>query len=209
MATHQHTVRFHVDDLWSSHVDPKVNDEFLVWLNQMYGKMGEVTAVHSKKFDYLGVNYDLSEPGVLKMDMIQYMKGMVDEFPMDLTEKVEDPALPGIAAESSGGLLDKEKHQIFHTFVAKELFACKRARPDIHYAITILSTRVSKPQLSDWNNLVHLMKFIAATWEDKLILTADSLHILKWYVDVAFAVHPTLSHTLADALPLARDLASM
>jgi hypothetical protein len=28
----RHTVRFHVDDLMSSHVDPKVNDKFLEWL---------------------------------------------------------------------------------------------------------------------------------------------------------------------------------
>ena len=30
----QQTVRFHVDDLMSSHVDSKVNDEFAKWLNK-------------------------------------------------------------------------------------------------------------------------------------------------------------------------------
>ena len=39
-----HTVRFHVDDLMSSHVDSKVNDEFSVWLNKQCGKCGEVKA---------------------------------------------------------------------------------------------------------------------------------------------------------------------
>ena len=34
----QHTVRFHVDDLLSSHVDPKVKDRFAQWLEKMYGK---------------------------------------------------------------------------------------------------------------------------------------------------------------------------
>ena len=29
----QHTVRFHVDDLKSSHKDPEVNTKFLAWLN--------------------------------------------------------------------------------------------------------------------------------------------------------------------------------
>ena len=38
----QQTVRFHVDDLMSSHVDSKVNDRFHKWLNKMYGKYGEV-----------------------------------------------------------------------------------------------------------------------------------------------------------------------
>ena len=30
------TIRYHVDDIMSSHVDSKVNDEFLMWLNKMY-----------------------------------------------------------------------------------------------------------------------------------------------------------------------------
>ena len=29
----EHTMRFHVDDLMSCHVDKKVNDEFLEWFN--------------------------------------------------------------------------------------------------------------------------------------------------------------------------------
>jgi hypothetical protein len=35
------TVKFHVDDLQSSHIDPKVNDNFLSWLNSKYGSQGE------------------------------------------------------------------------------------------------------------------------------------------------------------------------
>jgi len=38
----QHTVRFHVDDLMSSHKSGSVNDEFEKWLNKMYGKHGPV-----------------------------------------------------------------------------------------------------------------------------------------------------------------------
>jgi hypothetical protein len=40
----RHTVRFHVDNLMSSHVDPKVNNKLLEWLNKMYGSHGEVKA---------------------------------------------------------------------------------------------------------------------------------------------------------------------
>jgi hypothetical protein len=29
-----HTIKFHVDDLKSSHIDPSVNDHFLAWLNK-------------------------------------------------------------------------------------------------------------------------------------------------------------------------------
>jgi hypothetical protein len=42
VATHtvngkQHTVTWHVDDIKSSHIDPKVNNEFLLWLENIYG----------------------------------------------------------------------------------------------------------------------------------------------------------------------------
>ncbi len=33
----QLTIRFHVDDIMSSHVDSTVNDDFLTWLNKKYG----------------------------------------------------------------------------------------------------------------------------------------------------------------------------
>ncbi len=44
--------------------------------------------------------------------------------------------------------------------------------------------------------LLQLMKYRNGTRKDKLILSADNLHIVKWYVDAAFAVHPDFkSHT--------------
>ena len=54
----QQTIRFHVDDLMSSHKDPKINDEFLEWLNEMYGSLGEVKAMRGKVHDYLGMIFD-------------------------------------------------------------------------------------------------------------------------------------------------------
>ena len=47
----QHTVTWHVDDLKSSHVDSKVNDQFLEWLKQKYAsdEIGEVKVMREKK----------------------------------------------------------------------------------------------------------------------------------------------------------------
>ena len=38
----QLTVCCHGDDLKSSHIDPKVNDEFLQWIEDMFGQLSEV-----------------------------------------------------------------------------------------------------------------------------------------------------------------------
>jgi hypothetical protein len=41
----QQMVRFHINDLMSSHKNAKVNDDFAKWLNGMYGKHGPVKVV--------------------------------------------------------------------------------------------------------------------------------------------------------------------
>ena len=48
MNGYQNSVRFHVDDHLSSHVDPKVNDRFQAWLEKMYGKYKAVEPTRGK-----------------------------------------------------------------------------------------------------------------------------------------------------------------
>lgn len=79
----QHRVAWHVDALKSIHVEKKVNDEFLHWLTAMYAldEIGEVEAMRGQLHDYLAMNLDYSIPGVLQVDMTQYVKYMVKEIP--------------------------------------------------------------------------------------------------------------------------------
>jgi hypothetical protein len=194
----RHTVRFHVDDLMCSHMDPKVNDEFEKWLNKMYGDHGLVTTTRGNAHDYLGMTFDFSEEGKVKIDMINYMEAMVDDFSAKFKSKdiAPTPAPEDLFAAGDSDALDKQQSEEYHTFVAKGLFACKRARPDIHPMIAVLCTRVKKPNEDDWRKLHRLLKYINGTRKDKLILSADDLHVIKWYVDCAFAVHPDFkSHT--------------
>ena len=74
-----HTVRFHVDDLMSSHVDEKVNDEFSMWLNKQCGECGEGKATQGNEHDCPGVIFRFKE-GKVKVDMTEHVKNMVDEF---------------------------------------------------------------------------------------------------------------------------------
>ena len=83
----QHTVTWHVDDLKSSHVDPKVNDEFLGWLEKMYGdpKVAPVKATRGKIHDYLAMKLDYTTPENLKVDMTEYVKNMIVDFPEEIS----------------------------------------------------------------------------------------------------------------------------
>ena len=195
----QHTVTWHVDDLKSSHVDSKVNDEFVKWLDDMYGtKEQPVKAVRGKVHDYLAMVFDYSTPGEVKLNMVDYVKSMVEDFPEDISGKhVTTPWTENLfKVNPKSPELTKERAEQFHTMVAKGLFLTKRARQDVHPAISFLCTRVRAPTQEDWSKLSRMIKFLNTTAEDCLILRADGSNIIKWSLDSSFAVHPDMkSHT--------------
>jgi hypothetical protein len=183
------TVKFHVDDLKSSHIDSKVNNNFLSWLNHKYGKHGEVKATRGKVHDYLGMTFTYSQDGVT-VDMRKYIEAMIEEFPIDLGgSSATSPAADNLFDIGNSKILDKQRAEELHTFVAKGLFACKRARPDIHTATTLLCTRVKEPSENDWEKLLRMMKYLNGSRDEVLFLSAGDLHVIKWYVDASFAVH--------------------
>ena len=196
----QQTIVFHVDDFKSSHIDKKANDEFEKWLQRKYGGYKAVTAHRGKKFDYLGMVLDYSEKGKVRIDMTSYVKNMLECFPVKFSkmDKAQTPANENLfnQGQKQRKKLNKQQAEIFHTTVAKGLFLAKRARPDIQTTIAYLCTRVKEPDEGDWEKLIRLLRYLNGTEEAKLILSAENLSVIKWYVDAAFAVHTDFkSHT--------------
>ena len=182
---YQQTIRFHVDDLLSSHVDPKVNDDFLKWLNEQYGSIKEVTSTRGKIHTYLGMTLDFSVKGKFKVRMDDYVTRMLEDFPVNYGEQDTQctPAGVSLLEKGKGKKLETERKETFHSFVARGLFLYKRVRLDIHPAITVLASRVQDPNQSDWTKLCRMMKYLHSTQGWHLTLKADDLKIIKWYVD--------------------------
>ena len=194
----QQTILFHVDDLKSSHMSKRVNYEFEKWLNAKYCKNGKVTSTRGKVHDYLGMQLDYSKKGQLDICMKKYVKNMIEEFPIKMGSKdvARTPAADNLFNFGTGAKLDTKRSEIFHTTVARGLFLCKRARPDIQQAISVLCTRVKNPNQADWAKLIRMMKYLNGTQDERLTLRVDDLRVVKWYVDASFAVHPDFkSHT--------------
>jgi hypothetical protein len=167
-------------------------------LQENYGEHGEVVIHRGKIHDYLGMEIDFSEKGKVKMGMTEYVESMLEVFPEKIksTDTVVTPASDDLFNEGQGKKLNAEHADAYHMMVAKALFLCKRARPDIQPTIAVLYTRVKGPNEANWAKLVRLMKYLNGTRELKLTLSADNLHCIKWYVDASFAVHPDYkSHT--------------
>jgi hypothetical protein len=129
----QQTILFHVDNLKSSHKMKLVNDRFEKWLNKKYGKHRKVTATCGKVHDYLRTELDYRKQGELKINMTKYVENMINKLPVKLgkNDVVKTPSGNNLFNLGTGAKLDTKRSEIFHTFVAKGLFLCKRARPVI------------------------------------------------------------------------------
>jgi hypothetical protein len=122
-------------------VNAKVNDAFGKWLNRKYGTHGKVKATRGKLHDYLGMTFDFTQDGKMIVDMSDYIIAMVDDFSnkLKVTDTAPTPAPDDLFAAGDGAKLNKEQQEVFHTFVAKGLLACKRARPDLHTSCALAS----------------------------------------------------------------------
>ena len=45
------------------------------------------------------------------------------------------------------------------------------------------------PSEGDWSRLIRLMRYLNGTRQKVLRIKANSINIIKWYVDASFAVH--------------------
>ena len=108
-----------MEDLLSSHVDRKVNDKILMWLNKMYGNHGEVKATRGTVHDYLGMTSDFSEKGKVEVDMIDYMATMVDDFStkFKLDDTTPDPTAEDFFSEGTTDDLDTQQAAEYHTII--------------------------------------------------------------------------------------------
>ena len=193
----QLTITWHVDDLKISHVNKEVLEDLLKQLNGAFGKDGPLTIHRGKKHDYLGMWLDFSLDGKVQVQMFEYIDNMLADLPEDMCGTVTSPAADHLfTVNETGKKLPRDQAELFHHNVAKLLFLCKRARPDIQTTVAFLTTRVMAPDEDDYKKLVRVMKYLRGTKTMPLTLEADNLQVIKWWIDGAFATHWDMrSHT--------------
>jgi hypothetical protein len=141
--------------------------------------------------------FDYNIDGKVQITMKEYIQEMLDEVPDDMAGEAATPAANHLfEVNNKPKLLDEETCDLFHHFTAKLLFLAKRARPDIQTTVAFLTTRVKSPDEDDYKKLGRCMKYLRRTIDLPLTLEVDSMHVVKWWVDASFAVHPDMkSHT--------------
>jgi hypothetical protein len=163
----------------------------------VYGNEAPLTITRGKVHEYLGMTLDYSTESKVRVTMLKYIRDMLVEMPVEWTGEAATPAANHLfVVNANAEQLDEETAQTFHRIVAKLLFLCKRARPDIQTAVAFLCTRVKPPDVDDWKKLKRTMKYLRGTADLPLTLETGDMSILKWWIDASFATHEDMkSHT--------------
>ena len=118
----QHTVVWHVDDMKSSHVDSKVNDELIAFIRNKYedAEIGLLKETRGKVHEYLGMTLDYSVKGEVSINMIKYLENMLEGFDEDVSESANTPAAAHLfQIRDEAEKLDEDKAKKFHHVVAQ------------------------------------------------------------------------------------------
>ena len=171
----QCTILWHVDDIKVSHCSARIVTGVVKELQQEYGKETPLTVSCGKKHDYLGMVIDYSRDGAVIITMFDFISNMLKELPLDRDGKSATPApLHLFAVDENAKVLDETTAQFFYHNVAKLLFLCKSAHPDIQTAVAILYTRVKCPDVDDYKKMTRVMKYFS-NGELPLVLEAENL----------------------------------
>jgi hypothetical protein len=186
----QFTLTWHVDDIKMSHKDSNEVTKVIEWPKGIYGDNMHVSRglVH----EYLGMTLDYTVKGEVKITIVDYLKGVIGYFPEAIDGTAPTAASEhvfNVRPDEERVLLEEERARAFHHAVAQLLFASSRTRKNIQLAVSFLTTRVKQPDEDDWSKLKRLLKYIRGTIYMPLILRANSLSIIKWWVDASYATH--------------------
>jgi len=151
----QYTILWHVDDLKISHVEHEIVSAIIKQLEATFGLEAPQTKTRGKVHDYLGMIIDFSKKGKVKISVKDYMVRRLVSLPPEMNGEAAIPASNHLFESKLGSIkLKAEEAVLFHHNVAKLLFLCKQAWPDIQTAIAFLCMRVKCPDEDDYKKTV-------------------------------------------------------
>ena len=135
----QATIVIHVDDLMMS---CKSDNNMEIALKEIESKFGEVTIQRGNVLNYLGMVFDFSIKGKVKVNMGGFIEEMLIDVGNRFDGECETPARKDLFIVGTSKEVDVKEREFFHSFTAKLLYLAKRVRPDILVAVSYLTKSV-------------------------------------------------------------------
>lgn len=178
-------VLIHVDDLLvSSSSDVLINKVFAVLSNNFELKdLGDVK-------QYLGISIERDVNGHFSIDQTSYIEKIVTEVGLQDAKISSYPIDQGYYKNVDSNYLSSNEQ--YRKVIGMLLYISTNTRPDVAASVSILSQKVIKPTIYDWNELKRVVRYLKGSKDLKLHLSSEvSNKELYAYTDANFAEDPT------------------
>jgi hypothetical protein len=92
----------------------------------------------------------------VKFLMPDYINGILDEVPNDMQGTAVTPTAANLfMVRDDIEKLDDKHAETYHHLMAKLLYLCKRAHPDLQTVVSFLMMQVTQPDEYDWKKLAQ------------------------------------------------------
>lgn len=91
--------------------------------------------------------------------------------------------------------------------VAKSLFSCKSATPNLQLIVVFLCTLDTNRTEDDWNKLCSMKQHLRYTCSLGLTPEAPDTHALKWWIGAALSLHADMKSQAEESLSTAKGKA--
>ena len=131
-------------------------------LHSEFGREGPLTVTRGQVHDYLGMTLDFTIPQKVQIQMFDFIDKMLEDLPADMDGTARTPAAEHLFNVSpTPKPLPADTVIMFHHNVAKLLFLCKWAWPDLQTAVTFLCTWIKSPDEDDYKKHARVMPVIS------------------------------------------------
>ena len=186
----QITIALYVDDMKVTSKSSVLIEKLIQDLNKIYG---EVQVHRGKVHSFLGMTFNYSERGKLKITMDGYIDSVLSDAEVNTSSPY--PAGPNLfEIKEEDAPLNKKDSKFFHSMTMKLMYAAKRVRPDIALPVCFCATRVQSPTESDMKKLFKILRYVKGTKSYGLFFDFTGMNIQEilkaiCYVDAAYGVH--------------------
>jgi Reverse transcriptase (RNA-dependent DNA polymerase) len=189
----QTTLIIHVDDMMITATTEARLDEIIEQIQRLYPNL---SINRGKKLDYLGMTFDFTATGKVKITMSGYVSDLLKECE-DIAGTAQTPAASDLfEIDPKAELLGKAEKELYHSRTAKLLYLGKRVRPDLLTTTSFLTKRVTAPTVQDMRKLQRAVRYIRETKDKGIVIEGDKNLSILAYVDASYGVHHDYkSHT--------------
>ena len=179
------SMALHVDDLLITCDSREELDRFFSYLRSEFK---EISVHQERKLSYLGMMFDFSTEGEVKVTMEKCTEDIIRESGVETRRRT--PATSELFnTRDNVQLATDDESKWLHTNVAKMLYLSKRVRPECLTAVSFLTTRVLCCDIDDLAKLRRLLGYLLATRERGIVIKVGELIQVKVYIDAAYGVH--------------------